>query len=330
MRTIPPINHDVFTDPRQREVIKVIADALRQVNGGMARSVLPGQAPPANPVPSSVTSRPGVAASSVLSTDSREPLWADPSDPSSPVLVGFVKTAGISSGPQTITTPNAGHGVLKLQRCPAPSSGAVILQITDEVGTPIAEVFEDGTWAGPVNAAFYTAILPTGVRLDNGSGAVAAVLDCSGITTDRAVVVQDKAGTIALLSDCGGAIEGTADLTGQTASITTTNLVSSTSAAGMYRVTAYVKVTTAGGAADTLQTTIGWNDGSAQAQYVMMDFDQLSGAPTTALNLGTNNHPFTGAIDVYATSASAITYATTLTAAGSPAYTLRLRAQRIG
>jgi hypothetical protein len=201
------------------------------------------------------------------------------------------------------------------------------MEITDEVGNPLADIDENGAWAGDILASYNSANLPDLTRF--GTPVIAAVLDVSAVSTDRTLTIRDLTGTIALLSDIAG-LEGTVDLFNQLNSIGATNLVPSTSAAGMYRVSAYAKVTTAGGAADTLAITIGWNDGSAQAQYVMMDFDQVSGQPTTAVNLGTNNHPFTGAIDIYATSASAITYATTVVKAGAPAYTLRLRAQRIG
>ncbi len=120
------------------------------------------------------------------------------------------------------------------------------------------------------------------------------------------------------------------DLTGQNASIATTNIVGSTSLAGMYRVTAYLKVTTAGAAADTLSITIGWIDGVGLSNAIMMDFDQMLGAPTTLCNLGTINQTYNGIISFYCTASTAITYATNLTKTGNPVYTLRLRLEYVG
>jgi hypothetical protein len=50
VRTFPNINLSVFP-PEQRPQIKIFADMMRQVSGGLARSILGGQSPAANPVP---------------------------------------------------------------------------------------------------------------------------------------------------------------------------------------------------------------------------------------------------------------------------------------
>lgn len=50
MRTFGSINLNAFTDSGERAQIKVLADMLRQVNGGLARSIFPGTQPAANPV----------------------------------------------------------------------------------------------------------------------------------------------------------------------------------------------------------------------------------------------------------------------------------------
>ena len=51
MRTYPGLKLSLF-DPEQREQLKIIDDMLRQVSGGLARSIQTGQSPAANPVPS--------------------------------------------------------------------------------------------------------------------------------------------------------------------------------------------------------------------------------------------------------------------------------------
>ncbi len=53
MRTFPNIKLGMFKDPAEREQIKTLSDMTRQVSGGLSRSILPGQGPAANPVPSS-------------------------------------------------------------------------------------------------------------------------------------------------------------------------------------------------------------------------------------------------------------------------------------
>src|SRR3990172_939910 len=52
MRTFPSIDLAVFSDPAEREQIKILADMGRQVSGALSRSIFPGQSPAANPVPS--------------------------------------------------------------------------------------------------------------------------------------------------------------------------------------------------------------------------------------------------------------------------------------
>jgi hypothetical protein len=105
-------------------------------------------------------------------------------------------------------------------------------------------------------------------------------------------------------------------LTAQTTSIGTSNLrVGGVKApAGLYRVSVYVKTTTASGT-DTLTVTIGWNDGAAARSTTVTI--QLS--TTGAGGFGS------GQIPVEADGVNDITYATTRTGAtGTPQYSLRV------
>lgn len=56
MRTFQGVFLNAFTDPTERQQIKVIQDYLRAVSGGLSRAIGAGQSPAANPVPSPVTS----------------------------------------------------------------------------------------------------------------------------------------------------------------------------------------------------------------------------------------------------------------------------------
>jgi hypothetical protein len=51
MRTFPGLKLSIFT-PEQRDQLKIVDDMLRQVSGGLARSIQTGQSPAANPIPS--------------------------------------------------------------------------------------------------------------------------------------------------------------------------------------------------------------------------------------------------------------------------------------
>jgi hypothetical protein len=50
MKTMPGINLNAFADSGERAQVKVLYDMLRQVSGGLSRSIFPGTQPAANPV----------------------------------------------------------------------------------------------------------------------------------------------------------------------------------------------------------------------------------------------------------------------------------------
>lgn len=138
--------------------------------------------------------------------------------------------------------------------------------------------------------------------------------DFSGITADRTWTVQDDSGKIPV-------VVTPVDLTGQTGNIGTTTAFT-TLHAGMYEISVYVKTTTAGAGGDLISAvTIGWNDGTAQTKNALEANHDLA-----TLNAFGAPRVFT----IYATSGQTITFATTCTIAGAPAYTLRIRIKPLG
>jgi hypothetical protein len=99
--------------------------------------------------------------------------------------------------------------------------------------------------------------------------------------------------------------------TAQSASVTTTNLQcgGAVCPAGVYRVTVYHVVTTAG-SAGTLSTTVGWNDGTAARTK----------KPAADVDMSSTNYD-TGQATIVADGVNNITYSTTVAGAtGSPVY----------
>ncbi len=101
-------------------------------------------------------------------------------------------------------------------------------------------------------------------------------------------------------------------LTGQTSTISATNLVATPVTTSLYEITYYLNDTTAG-TSGTVSVTFAWNDGAAQT------------VTSSNVTFGTAGAYVSGVFVVKATS-GAITYATTVTSAvGSPAYSLDIR-----
>jgi hypothetical protein len=149
----------------------------------------------------------------------------------------------------------------------------------------------------------------TGPRFRNGTSTTQyAVLDLSGLTAARTKTWMDTAGTV---------VEGLAriSLTGQTATITTANLLAN-APAGFYN--AYVYVVATASTIGTLTVTLGWADAQqAQTSTVITTGVIAAGGFATAvlpmMTSGTNN----------------ITYATVV---GGTAltYNLYIRLERVG
>lgn len=116
------------------------------------------------------------------------------------------------------------------------------------------------------------------------------------------------------------AVYNSVALTGQTASIGSTNLTvdGGIAPAGVYKVSVYHFFTTAG-TSGTLATTIGWNDGAAARTK----------SPAPLITAGTLVYD-QGSVIVKADGANHITYLTTATAfVGSPIYSLYIVLERV-
>jgi hypothetical protein len=100
----------------------------------------------------------------------------------------------------------------------------------------------------------------------------------------------------------------TISLVGQSASIGATSIPSSTLTAGLYRVTWYLRISTAAGTSSSVTVTIGWTDDTVTMS--------LSGAAVTG-NTTATSQTQTSLLAV--DNASPVTYATTYSSSGSPA-----------
>jgi len=112
-------------------------------------------------------------------------------------------------------------------------------------------------------------------------------------------------------------------VTGQTASISTTPIVTGSLATGLYRVTWYARVTTpatTGAATSSLTVTAGWTDGGVTCTY--------SGAAMTGNTTGTVQSQ---TLMVNVDAATPVTYATTYASntAGQMVYKLSLVLEQV-
>lgn len=162
------------------------------------------------------------------------------------------------------------------------------------------------------------------------SGAVGANALTVNSTAARNYQTLDVAGTIPLVGNTTSAsgVLGKSDLTAQTASIgATTMLTGTTVSAGVFRVSFYMKTTTAGTAGDVVKATVAWNDGAAQTMDVPM---LTTGGVGTNLDLGTNNAFVQGSVVVNVAASQNISYTTTVTKAGTPQYEIHARIEQLG
>lgn len=101
--------------------------------------------------------------------------------------------------------------------------------------------------------------------------------------------------------------------TGQTASITSTNLTAGAISTGLYRITHYTRVTQAASSSSSLSVTYAWTDGGVPQSIT---FAAITGNTTTTNDSRT--------FSVHADAASPITYATTYASVGGTVMAYRL------
>jgi hypothetical protein len=143
---------------------------------------------------------------------------------------------------------------------------------------------------------------------------------------------QDSTGTALSLVNKMGVFRGhdvVSDLTAQTGNITAQTLLTgtATTTAGMYRVSVYLKTTTAGGGGASVKATVAWNDGTAQT----LDVSLIAAAVGVAHDLTVLNAHSQGSVVLNLAASQNITYTTTFTAGtGSPAYEIHVRTEALG
>lgn len=177
------------------------------------------------------------------------------------------------------------------------------------------------------------AATPNPTFQDSVTTTKAVALDLTGISasTTRKVKFHDVSGSYVLVGNTTSASGtlGKSDLTAQTASIgATTMMTGNTVSAGMYRVSAYLKTTTAGAGGDIVTMTVAWNDGAAQT--VGMPFITAAGGVVANHDLGTLNAFSQGSVVVNVAASQNVTYTTTVTKAGSPQYEIHVRIEQLG
>ena len=172
-----------------------------------------------------------------------------------------------------------------------------------------------------------------GVTFQDNTGTTKQMrFDLSGITagTTRAQKWQDTAGSVVTVGNTASAsgVLGTIALTAQTNSIAVqTMLTGNASSAGLYRLSFYLKTTTAGSGGDVVKVTAAWNDGAAQT----LDVPMLNAtAIVNNLDLGTLNAFVQGSIVVKAAASQNVTFTTTVTKAGTPQYSVDARIESLG
>jgi hypothetical protein len=154
-------------------------------------------------------------------------------------------------------------------------------------------------------------------------------------TASRTYTLGDVTAGIPLLGIAASASGtlGRIVLTGQNGSLAAQTLLTGTTvSAGLYRVSFYLKTTTAGDAADNVTATLAWNDGTAQTEVIGFLGTTSNIAPYTNHDLATNNAFSHADVVVRVAASQNITFTTTLTSpgAGTPVYTIDARLEYLG
>lgn len=123
---------------------------------------------------------------------------------------------------------------------------------------------------------------------------------------------------------------GTSSIAARTTSLgSTTLLTGNANSAGMYRVTYYIICTTGGSGGDKVEVFTTFNDGVA-AQTRTLDVTGANGQHGVHMDLTTTNASGHGTEDIYVAASQNIAFYTTVTSAGSAAYSVEARLEAIG
>lgn len=119
------------------------------------------------------------------------------------------------------------------------------------------------------------------------------------------------------------------NLTTQTGSIAAqTLLTGAAGTAGMYRVSVYVKTTTAGLGGDTVIVTLAWNDGTPQT--LVVPFTDSTPIVYNLHDLGTATAYSQGSVVINVAASQNISYTTTVSIVGTPQYEIHVRTELVG
>jgi hypothetical protein len=167
------------------------------------------------------------------------------------------------------------------------------------------------------------------------SSTVGFKVDTTDLTAQRNIKLPaDVAASFVLVGNAASAsgVLGKSDLTAQTGSIGSTVLLTGTAATvGVYRVSCYIKTTTAGTALDVVKMTVTSNDGAAQTTDMAL-WPASQTAPITPIlnhDLATNNFASFGRAELYTAASQNIAFTTTVTKTGTPQYSIYVRIETL-
>ena len=154
----------------------------------------------------------------------------------------------------------------------------------------------------------------------------------AGMHDSTGYLVQSGYEAVAAAGTVTAGVLGKHDSTGNTGSVGATT-IGNTLPAGMYRVSWYVKITTAGDAeaTDSLLVTVAWNDGGAQSRTAIPQNETVAAAIDGTMPVNNLNRAFSGDFVIYSAASQNVSVATTLVNAGAtnPEYTFRARLEAI-
>jgi len=172
--------------------------------------------------------------------------------------------------------------------------------------------------------------------VDDGDVSKILAFQCSGISasTTRTIKIQDTNGSAVVVGNTTAASGtlGSVSLTGQTGSLAAqTLLTGNTTSAGLYRVSLYLKCTTAGSGGAQVSVDLTWNDGSAHTDTILLTLLDGSGAIGQGfLPLVTLNKAAFGADVIKVTASQNVTFTSTVVTTGSPQYAIEARIEALG
>lgn len=243
------------------------------------------------------------------------------------VIGALLDVEAVTTGGTTAT-----NEALRLQT----GQSAVGGTITSDIGIDIQAPGKSGVLTHHYGINFATGHTGGANNADGWAIFVTSATDQSQFGIVQQLGLTTKYNNIATAGNGLAAITAIVDLTGQTAAVTTTNLIASVPATGFYRVSVYLKVTTAATTSSTLGGTtgvsIGFTDGTdSVAQTMVIATQGAAGTFAAGFSGNTTNIKAMGSCPIYAKTGTAVTYAIDYTSSGATpmAYEARLRLEAL-